>query len=65
MMQHFTKLGLHLDEHHAECPRNREDRLPTAFVWRDPADNRLLCRHSRRSLRVPPADASAPSNRRN
>ncbi len=38
MMQDFTKLGLHLDEHRAECPRNREDRLPTAFVWRNPAD---------------------------
>ncbi len=38
MMRDFAQIGTHLDAHHAEFPRNREDRLPTAFVWRNPAD---------------------------
>ncbi len=38
MMRDFAQIGTHLDAHHAEFPRNREDWLPTEFVWRNPAD---------------------------
>ncbi len=36
-MRDFSEMAIHLDQHRAEFPRDRGDRLPTEFVWRDPA----------------------------
>lgn len=36
-MRDFAEIGAHIDAHRAEFPRDREDRLPTPFVWRDPS----------------------------
>jgi AAA domain-containing protein len=36
-MRDFADMGVQLDAHRAEFPRHRADRLPTAFVWRDPS----------------------------
>jgi hypothetical protein len=35
-MRDFADMAGQLEAHNAEFPRNRVDRLPTAFVWRDP-----------------------------
>lgn len=36
-MRDFADMATQLDAHRAEFPRGRDDRLPTAFVWRDPS----------------------------
>jgi RecA-family ATPase len=36
-MRDFADMAGQLETHNAEFPRNRADRLPTAFVWRDPS----------------------------
>ncbi|MEG3663073.1 AAA family ATPase [Celeribacter halophilus] len=36
-MRDFPDMAMQLDAHRAEHPRTREDRLPTAFQWKDPA----------------------------
>lgn len=36
-MRDFSDMASQLAQHRAEFPRDRADRLPTAFVWRDPA----------------------------
>jgi len=36
-MRDFADMAGQLDAHRAEFPRARADRLPTAFVWRDPS----------------------------
>jgi hypothetical protein len=36
-MRDFSDMAGQLDTHRAEFPRARADRLPTAFVWRDPS----------------------------
>lgn len=33
----FSDLAMQLEAHRAEFPRDRADRLPTEFVWRDPS----------------------------
>jgi len=37
MARDFSDMAMQLDAHRAEFPRDRGDRLPTEFVWRDPA----------------------------
>jgi len=36
-MRDFADMAGQLEAHNAEFPRTRADRLPTAFVWRDPS----------------------------
>ncbi|MHA3915695.1 AAA family ATPase [Halovulum sp. GXIMD14793] len=36
-MRDFADMAGQLDAHRADFPRDRADRLPTAFVWRDPS----------------------------
>ncbi|MEX0281346.1 MAG: AAA family ATPase [Arenibacterium sp.] len=36
-MRDFADIALKLDAHGAEFPKERSDRLPTEFVWRDPS----------------------------
>ena len=36
-MRDFPDMAEHLKVHRADFPRERGDRLPTAFVWRDPS----------------------------
>ena len=36
-MRDFADMAGQLEAHHAEFSRSRADRLPTAFVWRDPS----------------------------
>ena len=36
-MRDFADMKGQLDAHNAEFPRTRADRLPTAFIWRDPS----------------------------
>ncbi|NOD49845.1 MULTISPECIES: AAA family ATPase [unclassified Ruegeria] len=36
-MRDFADMALKLDAHGAEFPKERSDRLPTEFVWRDPS----------------------------
>ncbi|WP_436398611.1 AAA family ATPase [Roseobacter sp. S98] len=36
-MRDFADMATQLDAHRAEFPHGRDDRLPTAFVWRDPS----------------------------
>jgi hypothetical protein len=36
-MRDFANMATQLDAHRADFPRVRADRLPTAFVWRDPS----------------------------
>ncbi|GGF53512.1 AAA family ATPase [Mameliella alba] len=37
MARDFSDMAMQLHAHRAEFPRNRGDRLPTEFVWRDPS----------------------------
>ncbi|WP_414898814.1 AAA family ATPase [Rhodovulum sp. YEN HP10] len=37
MARDFSDMEMQISAHRAEFPRERADRLPTAFVWRDPA----------------------------
>lgn len=37
MARDFSDMAMQLDAHRAEFPRDRGDRLPTEFVWRDPS----------------------------
>jgi hypothetical protein len=36
-MRDFAEMAGQLEAHNADFPRTRADRLPTAFVWRDPS----------------------------
>lgn len=36
-MRDFSDMAMQLDAHRADFPRDRADRLPTEFVWRDPS----------------------------
>ena len=36
-MRDFADMAGQLEAHNAEFSRSRADRLPTAFVWRDPS----------------------------
>jgi hypothetical protein len=36
-MRDFSDMAMQLDAHRAEFPRDRGDRLPTEFFWRDPS----------------------------
>ncbi len=36
-MRDFAEMAVQLDAHRAEFPKERSDRLPTEFVWRDPS----------------------------
>ncbi|MBZ0129916.1 MAG: AAA family ATPase [Rhodobacteraceae bacterium] len=37
MARDFSDMAMQIDMHRAEFPRERADRLPTEFVWRDPS----------------------------
>ena len=37
MARDFSDMAMQLESHRAEFPRDRGDRLPTEFVWRDPS----------------------------
>lgn len=37
MTRNFANMAMQLKEHQAEFPRERSDRLPTEFSWRDPS----------------------------
>ncbi|WP_254443799.1 AAA family ATPase [Ruegeria sp. HKCCA4008] len=36
-MRDFAEMAVQLDAHRAEFPKERSDRLPKEFVWRDPS----------------------------